>query len=173
MTKDDFNRWWTDYATRFPDTGKWLEGHANKRDILSVWLEALETTNLSDALEVNRLLTRGELERWKSSSGYHEREETPAMIRKMVWELARNRGDYQEHQRYERPKDQPPSKFPIGILFRQLVAVNERWAKNPDFDKQAEHKRLQAEFLAKYSTKPLRNTALDSYNREPAQQQAF
>lgn len=162
MKQSEFNRWWADYSLRFPDTGEWMRKQPRAADLLGIWQDALASTDLGDALEVNRLLTRGELERWKSSSGYHEREETPAMIRKMAWELGRGRGDYQ--QQHERPDPNiEPSKFPIGILFRQLVEVNERWAKNPDFDKQAEHKRLQTEFMAKYSAKPLRNQTLDSY----------
>src|SRR5678815_4217870 len=100
MTKHEFNHWWGDYSTRFPDTGEWLRKQSRAGELLAIWAEALSGTDLGDALEVNRLLTRGDLERWKTSSGYHEREETPAMIRKLAWGLKRERGTDQE--RYER-----------------------------------------------------------------------
>lgn len=166
MTQLEFNHWWADYSTRFPDTGLWVSKVPAAAGLLAIWQEALSGTDLGDALEVNRQLTRGDLERWKTSSGYHEREETPAMIRKLAWGLKRERGDNQE--KYERvsPNSSGESKFPIGILFRQLVAANERCAKDPSLDKAAEHRRLQQEFLAKYSAKPLKNreTAFDAYN---------
>ncbi len=169
MTKLEFNQWWGDYSARFPETGEWVRRQPNAAALLGFWQEALAATALADALEVNRLLTRGELERWKSSGGYHEREETPAMVRKMAWDLGRGRGDRREHHERRDP-DAPPSKFPIGILLRRLVAVNERCARDPSVDKEAEHERVKAEFLAEHSYQPAapasakRSAALDFYN---------
>ncbi len=163
MSRSEFNRWWTDYATRFPDTGKWLQSHDARAEILAVWLDALASTDIRDALEVNRQLTTGETERWKNAGGYHEREETPAMIRKLAWGARQRRTAVTEPP--ERLEKVTPSKFPISILFAQLCEVNDRWAKNPDFDKYAEHRRLQAEFLDKYGEKPKANEDLAAYNQ--------
>lgn len=162
MNRSEFNRWWTDYANRFPDTAKWLQSLPNRSEVLSVWLDALASTDVMDALEVNRQLSRGELERWKTSGGFHEREETPAMIRKFAYCVKSRRLPQQEPQE---ERSTAPSKFPISILFCQLCEVNERWAKNPDFDKQAEHDRLKAAFLEKYGAKPTPDETLSSYNQ--------
>lgn len=162
MTKDEFNRWLQDYQVRFPDTANWISAQANTQDMLEVWREAMTSVDVRDALEVNRRLTRGDDEHWPA----YEREETPAKIRKLAWEVARTRKQFEPNAETLARQAIVPVAFPIGILFRQLVEVNERWAKNPDFDKYAEHARLKAEFLAKYSAKPLKNreTAFDAYN---------
>ena len=163
MNKPEFNKWWLDYSTRFPDTGEWMNKQPAANEVLTVWQEALINVELSDALEVNRRLTRGDDEHWPA----YEREETPAKIRKLAWNLKQERRKFEPNPETVARQGIVPSSFPIGILFRDLVACNERWAKNPDFDKQAEHERLKSEFLAKYSAKPLRNreAAFDNYNQ--------
>lgn len=163
MTKDEFNRWLQDYQVRFPDTANWISAQANSQDMLGVWREALANVELGDALEVNRRLTRGDDEHWPA----YEREETPAKIRKLSWDVARIR-------RQEEPNPETlvrqaivPVAFPIGILFRDFVAARERHAKTKDFDLEEELTRLKTEFLSKYSAKPLKNreAAFDAYNQ--------
>jgi len=163
MNKPEFNQWLHDYQVRFPDTATWISKQDSRQEMLAIWLDALAGVDLLDALEVNRQLTTGETERWKNSGGYHEREETPAMIRKLAWAIRSRRVEPpQEPQR----ESVTPVAFPISILFRQLVAVNERWAENPDFDKQAEHARLKAAFLDKYGIKPVPDETLAAYQRD-------
>lgn len=143
MTNTEFNQWWKDYALRFPDTKAWVDKQPSAVELLVIWKEALSRVELADALEVNKQLTAGTLERWKSSGGYHEREETPAMIRKMAFGLRQQRNESAERPepeefiRTKRP-------FPISILYGQLCGASERGAGPSEVEG------LQRSFMQQY-----------------------
>lgn len=60
MTRPEFNGWYKNFCSAFPDTAAWLNQSPEKTETLGFWYQALEHTDLADAKEATRRLAVGE-----------------------------------------------------------------------------------------------------------------
>ena len=84
MNEREFSTWWTDYATKFPSTSRWINDLGSKlgKAQLDLWREILAETPLRAALKVNQAMAHGDLEvvgHWDA-----DRERTAVVIKRQV-----------------------------------------------------------------------------------------
>lgn len=91
MDRQEFVQWWDDYAGKFPATAMWVQklGEQAERTLLVTWADALARTPLAAALEVNQLMSLGELE--PVGAFDWQREQTAIMVRREASEITYRR----------------------------------------------------------------------------------
>lgn len=90
MNRDEFNKWWRDYAERFPSTAKWIKSldEAGTRAMLLNWSAVLTPVELADALQINASMAAGELEPVGTYDS--DRERTAATVRRAALHRSRS-----------------------------------------------------------------------------------
>lgn len=129
MDKPEFNRWWKDYAGRFPSSNAWLNslGDDVATSQLSLWFEILAPVSLDDALDVSRRMSLGTLEPVGSFS--NERERTAIYVRRAAERISSKRardqpstgtlGSYRPARRSKR------NALPMRSLLGKIVRLVE------------------------------------------------
>lgn len=90
MKKQEFQRWLADFDLRFPDSAAWIakgdRSDADQIALLEQWADALADVELSDALEVNARIQRGQImlddKGQRPGIPAYDRENVPAIIRR-------------------------------------------------------------------------------------------
>lgn len=128
MNTNEFNQWWGDFKSRFPDLGgQWFaEGRSaeTQRAILATWSNLLSDIDLHEAIEINRAIQAGDIEGF---SGKWDRDNIPAIIRKAVISRRPNENPWtgpnepDEH----RPRKRRTSEA-IGSIFRTVTDMSDR-----------------------------------------------
>jgi len=122
MTRPEFNLWWDDYATRFPETVAWLNTlGSHKEPTKTIWAEVLEDIALPDAMAANKRLSKGDAPVVKA----FERDSTAAHVRNVAREcrderLGSDRRD-EQHEKYKRGR----ILAAVGSLAKALERMRE------------------------------------------------
>ena len=93
MKPTEFQQWFRDLNVRFPDTASWIakndRNDSEQIDILKQWSDALADVELTDALEVNARIHRGQIMLEDNRPGIpaYDRENVPAIVRRHALNL--------------------------------------------------------------------------------------
>jgi hypothetical protein len=127
MTHNEFNDWFVDYCTAFPETGAWLNAFSPENDtegrrvkaILERWRGVFEQrgVRLSEAKSATAAMLRGDAECVKA----FDREQTPAIVAKLAREL---RGERRRDTPQAEPLDDQTGPVNLGGIFRELVKLH-------------------------------------------------
>lgn len=123
MTRSDFDRWWADLISRFPNVDAWLMRVAPEttaqRTMLRTWADVLADVPLTDALEVNRQMQSGDAE---YVADFHE-QDLPKHVRRLARQLS---WDRRKRTDDDCELDRRPSEFPAGKILRHIIEARDR-----------------------------------------------
>lgn len=127
MTPLQFDDWFNDVCRKFPAIGEWVRKLGNAGGgLLADWSDALESTDLADALDANKRLLAGDDDGpGKFPSDWQM---LPAKVKSLAWRLRQENTPKisSREQLPDRDYRNPPGDLGIGRMFRRLIELKEQ-----------------------------------------------